>query len=191
MDTWQYWLRIATDQVDPALKAHARLLEAHALTDDAAKGTALEDEFSTSMIALSAVAFALDAFYSAVKARAPIDPALEAAWEKNHTARPKRIVETLRRRFKIKDQSVRKLSTTMGQVFQFRNWAVHPPAKFEQALHHPDLNVGVEWRFIVFRADNCVNATRFALGVWCRSSQELTQVLVDAWTTEPGPAWRP
>ena len=47
LDTWRYWLKIATGHVDNAVKAHEELLAAHAESDDPAKGRALEAELFT------------------------------------------------------------------------------------------------------------------------------------------------
>src|ERR1700733_5059388 len=60
LDTWRHWLRIANTHVETAMSAHAVLLTAHADNDDPAKGVALEDEFTSSMQAVSASAFSLD-----------------------------------------------------------------------------------------------------------------------------------
>ena len=62
LDTWRYWLKIATGHVDNAVKVHEELLAAHAESDDSAKGRALEAEFIYSMQGLSASAFSLEAF---------------------------------------------------------------------------------------------------------------------------------
>jgi len=60
LDTWRHWLRIANTHVETAMSAHAVLLTAHADNDDPTKGVALEDEFTSSMQAVSASAFSLD-----------------------------------------------------------------------------------------------------------------------------------
>lgn len=96
LDTWQHWIRIAVANVDNANREHAELLAAHAAGNEVAKASALQGEFQASMVAMSSGAFAIDAFYGAVKDRIPARPALEAAWNRNRTARATRISETLR-----------------------------------------------------------------------------------------------
>jgi hypothetical protein len=203
IDTWPHWLRIATEHVNQAVAAHTLLMEAHAINDDAAKGQALEAEFSASLVAISAAAFALDAFYGAVKARAPLDAGLEAKWQKNHTSRAKQIVETLRRSFTIKRQAEPHLRTSVINLFHLRDWAVHPPSEFQPPQLHPDLGIGVEWRFAVYRAEICKGATQMVLAViaqclrkpkrkfaeleeWCMYGQEKVTPLVETWTDKYG-----
>ena len=165
LDTWRYWLNIATGHVDNAVRAHAELLAAHAANDDPAKGHALEAEFTSSMQGISTSAFSLEAFYASVVERIPTDEELAKRWAKNRTARTTRICETLIRAFKITHPGRKLLRENLEQVFKFRDYAVHPPARFREPIMHPDLGVGVEWRFISFNASGAIISSRVALSV--------------------------
>lgn len=165
LDTWRYWLKIATGHVDNAVTAHEELLAAHAESDDSAKGSALESEFIYSMQGLSASAFSLEAFYASVDERILPDEELSKRWAKNRTARVVRISETLIRAFKITHAGRMVLLKNLEEVFKFRDYAVHPPARFREPIMHPDLSVGVEWRFIAFTASGSMTATRVALSI--------------------------
>lgn len=54
---------------------------------------------------------------------------------------------------------------THDQVMKFRGWAVHPPAEQTAPVLHPDINRGVEWRFVAFRYSNAVTTVRIALSL--------------------------
>jgi len=163
LDTWQHWLRIAIMNVYAAHRAHDRLLTPR---DERAKARALESEFRASMIASAAGAFAVDAFYASVKDRLPPDPEKEAAWAKNRTPRPRRIAETLRTGFRLTSTGFSKvLRPNLKKLFELRDWAVHPPARFGEPLVHPDLGIGADWRFATYTASTCTEATRVALSL--------------------------
>ena len=163
LDTWRHWLMIAIEHADNAIRAHERLLTAHAKNDDPEKGHALEAEFISAMQAISAAAFSLEAFYAAVKERLPADEELAKRWAKNRTAQPARISETMIRAFQVTHAGRTTLRNNLQEIFKFRGYAVHPPAKFREAIMHPDLGVGVEWRFIAFTAAGSITAVRGAL----------------------------
>lgn len=165
LNTWRYWLNIATGHVNDAVRAHTDLLAAHAENDDPAKGHAFEAEFTSSMQAISASAFSLEAFYASVNERIPPDEELAKRWAKNRTARTARICETLIRSFKITHPGRAVLRKNLEEVFRFRDYAVHPPARFREPIMHPDLGVGVEWRFIAFSASGSITAARVALSI--------------------------
>jgi len=165
LDTWRYWLNIALAHVDNAVRAHAELLAAHAAGDDPAKGSALEEEFTSSMQGISASAFSLEAFYASVNEHIPTDEELARRWAKNKTARTVRICETLIRAFKVTHPGRTILRENLAEVFKFRDYAVHPPARFREPIMHPDLGVGVEWRFISFSASGTITSSRVALSI--------------------------
>jgi hypothetical protein len=67
LDTWNHWLYIARESRDKAEAALVNVLEASEKNDDNILGGALEQEFRHGMAAVSAAAFAIDAFYASVK----------------------------------------------------------------------------------------------------------------------------
>jgi hypothetical protein len=48
------------------------------------------------------------------------------------------------------------------EIYKFRDQAVHPSAAMEEAILHPEINVGVERRFVVFRYENAFQIVRIA-----------------------------
>lgn len=207
LDTWQHRLRIAVEHVDRSNAAHDALLTAQGASDAPAMGRSLNEEFEGAMVAISSTAFALDAFYATVKDRITARPDLEAAWKKNGTSRATRISETLRHAFTFSDAREDVLRQTVKRIFKLRDWAVHPPAGFREPIMHPDLGVGVEWRFAVFAAARCTEETRAALSVvgrclerpkpqhaelveWTTFGTAVLQPILKDWEERYGPAFQ-
>jgi hypothetical protein len=96
----------------------------------------------------------LDALYASVKERTPRRPDLEEVWRKNKTARYVRIAETFHTSFKMSNEAVKQARLILREAFKYRDWAVHPPAKFQQPLYYDAIDAGAEWRFLAFGAHN-------------------------------------
>ncbi|MGD1281339.1 hypothetical protein ACKUUI_05950 [Mycobacterium seoulense] len=186
-DMWRFWLREA---VDTAAVAAAVADEIPPLYEQFELGEATDEELDelsireliASMRAITACAFAIDAFYAGVKARSPKHPDQEA-WSRNKTPRPTQVTETIIYHLKIADSGVRnKMRTWVPEIYRLRDLAVHPDSEFQEAVYHPDLNVGVDQKFMIFRRDNAVKATAATLAMLDyfvlyldRGSEELAQ----------------
>jgi hypothetical protein len=126
------------------------------------KARTLEREFESSMQAIMASAIALDALYAALQPNVALEEALVKKWRDSRTARYSQVTEVVRRAFRLKPNGVKTLRENLKQIYRLRDLAVHPSGKLQEAILHPELNVGVEWRFAYFRAANAesvVNAT--------------------------------
>ncbi|MCX6173591.1 MAG: hypothetical protein NTZ27_02420 [Ignavibacteriales bacterium] len=122
----------------------------------------LEEEFAFSMQSIMAASIALDAFYSSIKEYVEIPQSLTELWRERRTSRHAQIGEVLRRAFSLKSNGTKNLRKFLQVIFKFRDLAVHPSGKLEEPILHPELNVGVEWRFVYFsfeRAKNILMAT--------------------------------
>jgi hypothetical protein len=161
LDIWPWWLDIGIDHAKQALASRGRLL-AVAGGPEEKKGHALESECKAGMVAVSAAAFALDAFSETTRNYVPGMDELIRAWNKAGTSRHARVTETLRRGFRSDNQEAKKLRRMVGTYFRFRGWAVHPPADYRKPFFHDLLRVGLEWRFAAFSA---LNAREAILGV--------------------------
>jgi hypothetical protein len=106
------------------------------------------------MQAIMAAAIALDAFYAVIKTKAEIPETLIKKWKVNGTARYKQLSEVLRQAFMLKKEESALLQESLKEIFRFRDLAVHPRAENEAPVFHPEIHVGVEWRFACFRAEN-------------------------------------
>ena len=163
-DMWPHWLAEAVEAAVLARRVSAEIPVAVAAGDDFRVDSLLVQELRASMRAITAAAFALDAFYASVKARSPRHPDDEK-WAKNRTTRPAQIFETLRYHLKIKNAGAKEMRRRICELFKFRGWAVHPGSKFREPIIRPEVDAGVDWHFTVFRAENAVNAVALTVSL--------------------------
>jgi len=104
------------------------------------------------MQAVVSAAIALDAFYSVIKTHILLPPNLIARWRTKRTPRYSQVTEVLRRAFHLRAKPTATLRQNLKFIYHLRNLAVHPSGKIESPLLHPEIKVGVEWRFAYFRA---------------------------------------
>lgn len=194
LDIWPFWLDIAVEQAERALGVRRELQSAV----EAAKGAGIEGdlqtdllvrEFQAGMLAIAAVAFALDNFQAVIMPHAPRSAALASTWAASGTPRHQRVSETIRRTFKLSNAGAKRLSEAIQEIFKFRDWAVHQPADFREPVTHDYLETGVEWRFVAFSSTNaarvaergasitsqCIDAPRTSnqwLVGWCERNRE-------------------
>jgi hypothetical protein len=152
-DACAAWARIALSHREKAIHAKAGREIAWAGADENAKGNTLEAEFQASMQAVVAAASSMDALYAVISDRFPVDPALREAWRKNRTARGTQVRETLRTTFNTGPKSTEFLGQFLDALYKIRDAALHPSAKHQPPIFHPELGVSTEWRFWTFRSD--------------------------------------
>lgn len=171
MDMWPHWLHEALDATVAALDANGAVVEeSEALAQAEAEGTPVEDqqrlsdlldvELRASMRAISAAAFALDAFYASVQARSPEHPDREK-WREvredgSRTSRHAIVFATLHHHLKVRNKAAALFRPWIKELFDYRGWAVHASARFRAVAHREDLDRGVDWHYAAFRADNAV-----------------------------------
>lgn len=161
------WCQLALQHLEQAKAAAAVRAAAWSGSDEDAKARALEQEAEASMQAIVAAAIALDAFYGVIRSKTSSPAVMAEGWRKNRTARYKRMTEILRRAFRLSPQGTKTLQAHLKEVYRFRNLAVHPRGEIEALLLHPELDVGVEWRFAYFRAVNAEGIVNFATAaIW-------------------------
>lgn len=153
-DVCPTWIRLANLHVTGAKAAQTRRKTEWLGADEDARTQMLEAEFESSMLAIVSAAIAWDALYSVVLEHAAVPPAMLARWREGRTARYTQVAEVVRRAFGLKPKGAAALRANLKELFRCRDRAVHPSGKLEPAVHHPELNVGVEWRFAFFRAAN-------------------------------------
>jgi hypothetical protein len=169
-DVGPTWLEIALRHLEDAKVKRAVRIEAWQGTDEQAKAAALEGEFEASMQAITAAVTAIDAFYAVVRTKTQLPHDLIAAWRKNRTARDAQVSELLRRAFSLNsnDTHTRVLRQNLRELYRIRGQAVHPTGKIEAPVLHPELGVGVEWRFAEFRFENAYLAVRETVSMLCQ-----------------------
>ncbi len=193
LEIWPFWLDIAVEQAERAIGVRDELTAAAEAAGEAGiegeqQADLLVREFKAGVIAIAAVAFALDNLQAVLLPHAPRNEELTAKWAMNHTSRHQRISETLRRTFKVSNSGGKQLRLAIQEIFKFRDWAVHQPAGFREPVSHDYLDTGVEWRFVAFSATNaariaergasmisqCIDAPRTSnqwLVEWCERNR--------------------
>lgn len=155
------WLGLAIVHAQEAQKRHAHLLEVWAGTDEEAKRQALEFEFVRSMQSIVAAATTFEALFANLK---PICLPAETLqkWKEKRPKRFSQVAQLFGIAFSLTEKDVTGLSSNFKEIYKARDEAVHPPGTAQQSLLHPELKVGVEWRFARYRAANAEKAATCA-----------------------------
>lgn len=153
-DVCPTWIQVAKRHLDAALLARDHRNKVWRGEDEDAKAKALEAEFESSMQAIMAAAIAWDAVYAILREHVIIPPAMSEKWRSGRTARYTQVAEVIRRAFSLKSEGSALLRNNLKGLYSYRDMAVHPSGKIAAPLLHPELDVGVEWRFVYFRARN-------------------------------------
>lgn len=153
-DVCPTWLEIALAHLIRAEEEHTVLLShwVSGRRDEASRS--LEAEFRSGMQAATAACTSLDALYANVKELIPIPDEMGKAWAKNRTPREAQVAEVLRRGFSMTQSSASRLRDVVTKIYDFRGLTVHPSPKTKEPVLHPDIGVGVEWRFRSFSFAN-------------------------------------
>jgi hypothetical protein len=155
-DMWPYWLAEAVSAAIAAAEIAPTITPALVAADSAEAGRLMVAELRASMRALTSSAFAIDAFYASVKGRSPVHPE-QTVWDEKGTARHKQVAATLRYHLQVTDNDASsELSKRVKEMFRFRDWAVHPGSHFKEPVYREDVDAGVDWHFMAFRASNAV-----------------------------------
>lgn len=148
------WLKIALAHAKGAQQWKERRVAAWLGTDDNLKASTLEGECASSMQAITAAAIAVDALYASVQPMIILPPTLVETWRRKRTPRQAQVSEVIRRAFSLGNASGSMVKQNVSQIFALRDLAVHPCAHMKPAVLHPELHVGLEWRFEAFRSHN-------------------------------------
>lgn len=163
-DVCPAWLFIAVEHLNEAKMAREQLLIARDAKNDDQRNRALEGEFRASMQAVTSSAIAIDAFYAVIKKKLMPD-AEPFDSTKRGAARFAQVSETVRQAFQLKPKGFATLRGAVEEIFKFRDQAVHPTGDFSDAVQHPELQVGVERRLVVFRYDNALKIVQTTVSI--------------------------
>jgi hypothetical protein len=165
-DVCSTWTKLSLQHLQQAKVKKSEREAVWAGTNEEKKGPVLEREFEASMQAIVSAAVAIDAFYSIIKTHIVLPPEITEQWRTERTSRYKQVAEVLRQAFNLKPEGVAVLRHNLKEIYRMRDLAIHPSGKIEAPKLHPELNVGVEWRFACFRAHSAeliVNAATWIL----------------------------
>ena len=162
-DVCPIWLELAIRHLSDAQVAQAARVETWKDTDEPSKTGALEWEFEASIQAIVMCGMAIEAFYAVVQTIIHSPQSLIDEWRDERTPRYIQICEVLRRAFSLEPKTVSSLRQTLGEIFRFRDLAIDPCGKMDTQVLHPELGIGVEWRFAYFRYENALLIVRATL----------------------------
>jgi hypothetical protein len=162
LDTCVHWLEIARENLTAARSAHQALLEAKA-NGGADLGELLDREFKASVQASVAAATFFEALHAAALERAPTRPTPPDPNRRQRQSRYVHVSEQLRRCFGLQKQGTANLRSVLREIYRFRDEAVHPSTAFGEPVLHPQLQVGVERRFVMFSFASARELVRAAL----------------------------
>jgi hypothetical protein len=111
-------------------------------------------ELTPSMQVFVSCGIAIDGFYDMLRPYSKISEAERDAWRKNKTSRAKQVVETFRRTHKLKLEVLKSFDGCVSRIFKLRDMAVHPSLELKNSCTHPEINIGVDWKFAEYRFSN-------------------------------------
>jgi len=164
-DVCPSWLEISIEHLKAAKTYNALRTMAWQQNDENAKARSFENEFKASMQAMVAASVAIDSFYASIQQRVKMDEGLIQTWRQKKTPRYSQIAETLRIAFQLTPKGLKSLRDALKQIYQFRDRAVHPSSTPSEPILHPEIKVGVEWRFVAFRYENTLPLVRVTLQI--------------------------
>lgn len=153
-DVCPTWLDLALRHLSEARTCESERNLAWSAADAERKGPTLEREFEASMQAIVAAATAFDAFYAVLRKKAEVPDDLVKTWRARRTSRAAQVCEVLRLAFGLSGRGFSALRKNLTEIYRLRDLAVHPAGHLGEAVLHPELGVGVEWRFAYFRHAN-------------------------------------
>jgi hypothetical protein len=156
-DVWPQWVRVAEREAVAAERARA---ENPGPDDGPGFGASLTDELVHGMTSISAAAFAMEAFTGSVN-HFRTQPQEQRPASGRRQGAASRIHSTWVRAFRMSNQVSRDSRKTLGEIFAYRNQAVHSPAEFVPPAMHTAYPVAIEPRYVMFRHENATTAARF------------------------------
>lgn len=154
------WLRIAHDNLK-ASKTASETIATQWSENAEVQRQLLMSELAPSMQVFVACGISLDALYDTLRPHANLSDQEVYVWRDKKTARYKQVVETIRRVYKLKPDTLKSFRECIKQIFKFRDKAVHPSLELQNACARPDITVGVDWKFSVY----CYSHSK-----WCLES---------------------
>lgn len=147
------WLRIAHDNMELARVAFEAIANGWDEDPDNQRKLLLA-ELAPAVQTFVACGIVFDAFYNQIKSFAGISQADSAAWKANRTSRAAQISEGIRRVYRLNKNEFVGVSKIIHETIKLRDTAVHPSIKLKPTMNRPDLTVGVDWRFCMYRYEN-------------------------------------
>ncbi len=155
-DVCPTWLELATRYLSDARAAQATRVTGWSRADEIERADVLEWEFEASVQAIVASGIAVQAFSASVQSKVQVPQSLCDQWRENSTPRYIQIAEVLRRALSLNSKGASGVRQCVGEILRFHDLAIDPSQKSGAHVFHPELRVGVEWRFAYFRYENAL-----------------------------------
>jgi len=159
LDLWPTWLEIGCLHAEQARAAGDRL---NPELSDGEKYTTLTEELQAGLVAVTALAFAVDGFYDTLRQELGEHPH-QAKWKENRTARHNQVTDTLRFHLKLGPTFSGQLRAVLKDLFDFRSRAVHPNSTFVEPNYRPQIDSGVHPHLITFSGPHAVQSRALVL----------------------------
>lgn len=185
---WVTWSELAIEHEATAWGARSRALSASGPAD---RSDPMEDEFKSSLQAVTTAALALDALYVPVKQLAPIASTNPApVCPRNRPARAGLIREALKRAFSVGTLNKRWVQE-FKWLFALRDGAVHYRESAEDPAPHPR-GMSVSKAYSTYRAEDAKRAVDLLMEVLHSAAEQPRPNLKDAvkWSADVKPSVR-
>jgi hypothetical protein len=131
---WVKWAEIALAHGRDAMDGRERAVAAE--PGSQAMGEAFDDELQAGLVAVVAAAFAIDAWYIAVRDMAPLSTKTESGLRASSSPRRAWVIETLKAGFATGPTGA-SWGRGISEVYKLRDRAVHHTSDFHETTPHP------------------------------------------------------
>jgi hypothetical protein len=188
---WPDWMEIAIRHCRDAKEARASELAAIESGDEESENVALTAEFHASLQAITACAFALDAFYARIQQFAPVSDEDRERRKAQRWPRSKWVYDAVRRSTQpMSNDAEKALKAGLTGVYRLRDQAVHPAFELTPYIVHAGARIAVPEVMATFRVENAEAALAISVEAILRvadmpraGDDELAQVAHEASTT--------
>lgn len=177
-DLWMTWVEIAIEEAHRTQQARDSV-NAAAPSDLA---VALLGELKRAVVAVTAAAFAIDAWYIAVSPFISLPPDLVSAWSRSKPRHAGRMLETLKHGFALGPAGAR-WGKAMRQAFKLRDAAVHHTSRLQTPGPHPSGRSHVASENRTYTAEQATASADFAIEVvsTCIASPRASNLPLSQW----------
>jgi hypothetical protein len=188
---WPDWVEIAVSHCRDAKEARTSVLAAIEAKDDQAENVALSAEFHASLQAITACAFALDAFYARIQQFAPVTADERARRTAKRWPRSKWVYDAVHRTTQpMSSESAKAVKAGLKGVYRLRDRAVHPAFELTPFIVHSGARIAVPEVMATFALENANAALAISVEAILRvadmprtGDDELAQVAHEASAT--------
>ncbi len=164
---WIHWLDICHQHVKTTAGARKASLEARRRGETEAPHDSMHAEFQAAVQAISAAAFAMEAFSNTLDDLGVVNAETRERWAKKRPWAADKVVDTVLAACGNSPSAIDRESIV--KIFHARNGAVHPKVEFREAVLHPALKLGVDQALITYGAEHAAAAMSHAATLIART----------------------